>query len=150
MKDLWRDYLAQKTQLLLCKGWRQKIGMKFTQKAVITIQNLSPWCFAYSNSRSLLFECHGNGGATSLEWRRLCKNSKRRKNNLYKASLTHHDNQKNETYKTYKNILRKCLKEAEVKYYEELFDNHKNSVYNMWKTLNPIINPKKRKIFHYN
>ena len=55
------------------------------------------------------------------------KTSIRRKNNLYKASLTHHDNQKNETYKTYKNILRKCLKEAEVKYYEELFDNHKNS-----------------------
>ena len=75
------------------------------------------------------------------------KNSIRRKNNLYKASLTHHDNQKNETYKTYKNILRKCLKEAEVKYYEELFDNHKNSVYNVWKTLNPIINPKKGKSF---
>ena len=75
------------------------------------------------------------------------KTSIRRKNNLYKASLTHHDNQKNETYKTYKNILRKCLKEAEVKYYEELFDNHKNSVYNIWKTLNPIINPKKGKSF---
>ena len=68
------------------------------------------------------------------------KTSLRRKNNLYKASVTHHDNQKNETYKTYKNILRNCLKEAEVKYYEELFDNHKNSVYNKWKTLNPIIN----------
>ena len=27
-------------------------------------------------------------------------------------------------------------------YYEELFDNHKNSVYNIWKTLNPIINKK--------
>ena len=75
------------------------------------------------------------------------KTSIRRKNNLYKASLTHHDNQKNERYKTYKNILRKCLKEAEVKYYEELFDNHKNSVYNIWKTLNPIINPKKGKSF---
>ena len=37
--------------------------------------------------------------------------------------------------------------EAEVKYYEELFDNHKNSVYNVWKTLNPIINPKKGKYF---
>ena len=43
--------------------------------------------------------------------------------------------------------MRKCLKEAEVKYYEELFDNHKNSVYNVWKTLNSIINPKKGKSF---
>ena len=71
----------------------------------------------------------------------------RRKNNLHKASLTHHDNQKNETYKTLKNNLRKCLKEAEVKYYEKLSDNHKNSVYNIWKTLNPIINPKEGKSF---
>ena len=70
-----------------------------------------------------------------------------RKNDLYKASLTHHDNQKNETYKTYKNILRKCLKEAEVQYYEELFDKHKKYVYNIWKTLNPIINLKKGKSF---
>ena len=45
------------------------------------------------------------------------------------------------------NILRKCLKEAEIDYYEELFDNHKNSVYNLWKTLNPIINPKRGKSF---
>ena len=75
------------------------------------------------------------------------KTSIRRKNNLYKASLTHHDNQKNETSKTYKNILRKCLKEAEVKCYDELFDNHKNSVYNIWKTLHPIINPKKGQSF---
>ena len=44
-----------------------------------------------------------------------------------------------------KNILRKCLKEAEIKYYEELFDNHKNSVYNLWKSLNPIINHKRGK-----
>ena len=52
-----------------------------------------------------------------------------------------------EKYRTYKNILRKCLKEAEIKYYEELFDNHKNSVYNLWKSLNPIIIPKRGKSF---
>ena len=38
-------------------------------------------------------------------------------------------------------------KKAEVRYYEELFDNHKKTVYNLWKTLNPIINPKKGKSF---
>ena len=63
------------------------------------------------------------------------KNSIKRKNKLYKAFLVHPGNSMHEKYRTYKNILRKCLKEAEIKYYEELFDNHKNSVYNLWKSL---------------
>ena len=41
----------------------------------------------------------------------------------------------------------KCLKEAEINYYEESFDNHKNSVYDLWKSLNPIINHKRGKSF---
>ena len=32
-----------------------------------------------------------------------------------------------------KNILRGVLKQAEIKYYENLFDEHKDSVNNMWK-----------------
>ena len=75
------------------------------------------------------------------------KISIKHKRKLYKACLVHPSEQKHERYKKYKIILRKCLKEAEVRYYEELFDNHKNSVYNLWKTLNPIINPKKGKSF---
>ena len=39
------------------------------------------------------------------------------------------------------------FKRSQIKYYEELFDNHKNSVYNLWKTLNHIINPKRGKSF---
>ena len=46
---------------------------------------------------------------------------------------------------TTKNILREVLTEAEIKYYETLFDEHKDSVYKMCKSLNPIINPKKGK-----
>ena len=45
-------------------------------------------------------------------------------------------------YNKYKNFLRRCLKEAEINYYQDVFDSNKNSVYNIWKTLNPIINPK--------
>ena len=30
-------------------------------------------------------------------------------------------------YNTYKNILRRCLKEAETKYYQDVFDSNKNS-----------------------
>ena len=75
------------------------------------------------------------------------KISIKRKNKLYKACLVHPGNTIHEKYRTYKNILRKGLKEAEIMYYEELFDNHKNSVYNLWKSLNPIINPKRGKSF---
>ena len=75
------------------------------------------------------------------------KTSIKRKNKLYKTYLVQPGNSIHNKYKTYKNILRKCLKEAEINYYEELFDNHKNSVYNLWKTLNPIINPKRGKSF---
>ena len=78
---------------------------------------------------------------------RSLKISIKRKNKLYKACLVHPGNSINEKYRTYKNILRKCLKEAEIKCYEELFDNHKNSVYNLWKSFNPIINPKRGKSF---
>ena len=56
------------------------------------------------------------------------KNSIKRKNRLYKARLVHPGNSIHEKYRTYKNILRKCLKEVEIKYYEELFVNHNNSV----------------------
>ena len=48
-------------------------------------------------------------------------------------------------YNKCKNILRGVLKQAEIKYYENLFDEHKDSVYNMWKSLNPIMNHKKGK-----
>ena len=54
------------------------------------------------------------------------KISIKRNKRLYKACLVHPGNLIHEKYRTYKNILRKCSKEAEIKYYEELFDNHKN------------------------
>ena len=47
------------------------------------------------------------------------KISIKRKNKLYKAGLVHPGNTIHEKYRTYKNILRKCLKEADIKYYEE-------------------------------
>ena len=44
-------------------------------------------------------------------------------------------------YNEHKNLVW-CLKEAETNYYQDVFDSNKNAVYNIWKTLNPIINPK--------
>ena len=67
------------------------------------------------------------------------KISIKHKNWLYKSLLWRLGRQRLE-YNTYKKVLRRCLKEAETKYYQDVFDSNKNSVYNIWKTLNPIIN----------
>ena len=62
------------------------------------------------------------------------KASIKRKNLLYKAYLMHPSDKNRDKYNNYKNILRGVLKQAEIKYYENLFDEHKDSVYNMWKS----------------
>ena len=48
-------------------------------------------------------------------------------------------------YKKYKALLRNCLKVAEQDYFCQLFDDTKQSAYNSWKNLGPVINPDKRK-----
>ena len=48
-------------------------------------------------------------------------------------------------YKKYKALLRNCLKAAEQSYFCELFDDTKQSAYNLWKNLGPVINPNKKK-----
>ena len=73
------------------------------------------------------------------------KASIKHKNLLYKTYLKHPSDKNRDEYNNCKDILRGVLKQAEIKYYENLFDEHKYSVYNMWKSLNPIINPKKGK-----
>ena len=73
------------------------------------------------------------------------KASIKRKNLLYNVYLKHPSDKNRDEYNNRKNILRGVLKQAEIKYYENLFDEHKDSVYNTWKSLNPIINPKKGK-----
>ena len=46
------------------------------------------------------------------------------KTKLCKACRVHPSEHKHKRYKNYKTVLRKYLKEAEINYYEELFDNH--------------------------
>ena len=70
------------------------------------------------------------------------KISIKQKKQLYKRSVLNHNQKYHVKYNAYKTLLRKCLKEAEVMYYKELFEANKDSVYNLWKPLNPIINPK--------
>ena len=71
------------------------------------------------------------------------KISIKHKNKLYKEYILHPGGRHKTKYNAYKNCLRKCLLEADKNYYNELFENNKDSVYNLRKTLNPIINPRK-------
>ena len=71
------------------------------------------------------------------------KISIKHKNKLYKEYILHPNGLHKTKYNVYKNCLRKCLLEAEKNYYNDLFENNKDSVFNLWKTLNPIINPRK-------
>ena len=66
------------------------------------------------------------------------------KNNhrLYRRYLRENESLTNIRYKKYKNELRKCLKIAEEKYYNQLFDDTKHSAYNLWKNLGPVLNTK--------
>ena len=71
------------------------------------------------------------------------KISIKHKNKLYKEFILHPDGLHKTKCNAYKNCLRKYLLEAEKNYYNELFENNKDSVFNLWKSLNPIINPRK-------
>ena len=53
------------------------------------------------------------------------------------------DTERLNKYKLYTNILRNCLKTAEIRHYNNLFENNKKSTFNLWKNLGNIINPKK-------
>ena len=66
------------------------------------------------------------------------KVSIKHKNKLYREYILHPDNFHQNKCNACKNCLRKCLLEAEKNYYNELFENNNDSIFN------PIINPKKQ------
>ena len=68
-----------------------------------------------------------------------------KKHRLYKKKLMKPSQNNENNYKRYNLILRKCLYLAEKNYYDKLFEDKKNYAINTWKTLGPIINPKKYK-----
>ena len=49
------------------------------------------------------------------------------------------------TYKEHKNLTRKKIREAERKYYMNIFDEKKNGILNMWKIIGKTLNPNKDK-----
>ena len=72
---------------------------------------------------------------------------KKHKNNhkLYKLYIWSGDEQTKSKYNKYKNMLRVCIREAENKYHQNLFEDTMSSSYNLWKNIGPIINPSKKK-----
>ena len=73
------------------------------------------------------------------------KISMKHNHRLYKASLRNNNTSAVIKYKRYRNMLRRCINEAEAAYYEKLFQDTKSSSYNLWKHLGAIINPNKKK-----
>ena len=65
---------------------------------------------------------------------------------LYKASLRNNNTSAIIKYGRYRNILRRCINEAETAYYEKSFQDIKSSSYNMWKHLGAIIKPNKKSV----
>ena len=72
------------------------------------------------------------------------KISIKHKNKFNKEYILHPDGLHKTKYNVYKNRLRKWLLEPVKNYYNELFENNKDFVFNLWKTLNPIMNPRKK------
>ena len=71
------------------------------------------------------------------------------KNKLYRVYLTKSDQRSKIRYNQQRNIVRNAHNIAETNYYNELFENTKDSTYNLWKNLGPVINPKKKRQGNY-
>ena len=64
---------------------------------------------------------------------------------LFRQFLKTHSDNIFLRYKEHKNKLRESIELAEVSYYNELFENSKNSTRTLWKHLGAIISPKSKK-----
>ena len=68
---------------------------------------------------------------------------------LYKKQLKNPTEKKNIIeYKNYKNVLNRCLKEAEDSHYLEQISDKQNGIINFWKSFGKTINNKKNKSNH--
>ena len=68
---------------------------------------------------------------------------------LYRASLRSNNASAVVKYKRYNNVLKRCIKEADMACYDSLFQDTKTSSNNIWKHLSAIINHNKKKRMSY-
>ena len=76
------------------------------------------------------------------------KVSVRHNHRLYRKYIKSRNPIAKNTYQRYNSLLRRSIRNAEKMYYKELFDNKKNSIYNMWRTLGVVVNPSKKRKGH--
>ena len=73
------------------------------------------------------------------------KVSIKQKNRLYKKSILNPSDAIELRYTNYKKIVEKCIRAAEDKYHQDMFDTQTNSAKDLWKNLTPFLSPHKVK-----
>ena len=69
----------------------------------------------------------------------------KKKNRMYRKQLQRPTAENINGYKMYRNILTTCLSNAQKQYYNDIFSDRKNSVFNLWKCFGRTLNMKKNK-----
>ena len=132
---------GDKNSMYLFRKWCPKSGMIFTLVMVTTIKKIITVVLLIIQQSFLVISVSRKRWKDKLWVAKSWKRSIKRQNKLYKACLVPTSEQNYKRCKNYEIILPKCFKEAEIRYCDEMFDNHRNYVYNIGKTLKPIINP---------
>ena len=140
-----------KVRLFGDKNWRKfkELMESYDSRYIYPVQTFRDLSYLLSNvftkSRFQLWHFPVQEWETSNGLRRDWK-KKHKKNNhkLYKLYIRSGDEQTKSKYNRYKNMLRVCIREAENKYYQNLFEDTRSS-HNLWKNIGPIINPSKKK-----
>ena len=76
------------------------------------------------------------------------KISIKHRHRLLRLSINHPTPNNVYKYHRYRNILTQTLQNAEVLHFKNILDDFKRSSYNIWRALNPIINPRKKAPLH--
>ena len=72
------------------------------------------------------------------------KRSIKVRNNLFYVQLENPSNHNVDKWKTYRNKLNKIIKDAQIKYYQDLINHHNSSIIGLWKTLGSILKNKNK------
>ena len=82
-----------------------------------------------------------NGYKNRKAWLSQClKDAIKKKNKLYKLSKQIPTLSRENEYKEYRNLLKKLLKNAEVKHYQDLFEKYNNNLRKSWQVIRQLIN----------
>ena len=67
---------------------------------------------------------------------------------LYRKSLHSRSCSISAAYKRYNKLLKRCIEKSRQAYYNTLFNDSKNSAFNLWKSLGNVLNPGKKRTFN--